>query len=443
MATTQAAGPKGHLLTGNLREYLQDRIGFLTTCARWYGDMVPLRFPFEKGFLLSNPDCIEYVLVTNSRNFIKPRLLREPFIRRLFGDGLLTSEGNHWLRERRLAQPAFHRESINTYGEVVVACAERKLAAWREGEIRDVHRGMLRLTLDIVAGTLFGADVEEEADRVSIALAGVFERLTSAGKLSWIVDNYLPTRGHRRFQRSVDQLERIIYDIISQRRRSCEDSGDLLSLLLRAQDEDGGSMSDRQLRDEVMTLFLAGHETTALALTWTWYLLAQHPEEEGKLHEELRTLLRGQAPTTADLPRLRYTEMIIEESMRLYPPAWGVGREAIRDCDHRVRAGNQLYLFQWIMHRDERYFESPESFKPGRWADGFERRLPKFAYFLFGGGPRVCIGNSFAMMEAALLLAVIAQRFHIQLVSGQSVALLPSVTLRPRSGIKVVLRKRI
>jgi len=438
-------GPKGHLLLGNMPEFNRDPLEFLARCAREYGDVVRTRFLYVTAYFLNNPDHIEYVLATNNRNFIKSRSLRSPFFHRLVGNGLVTSEGDFWRRQRRLAQPAFHRDRVNAYSEVMVNYTERMLGAWREGEVRDIHREMMRLTMEIVVRTLFNADVSGDADQVGATLQLMVKPFASQATLQWILDNRLPTPGHRRFFSAVQSIDEIVYRIIGQRRASGQDQGDLLSMLLQAQDEDGSRMTDKQLRDEVMTLFLAGHETTALALSWTWYLLARHPQVEAKLAAELEEVLGGRAPTAADLPRLRYTEMILKESMRLYPPAYGVGREALKDCEiggYLVPAGTQLFMFQWVVHRDERYFDHPEAFRPERWADDLAARLPKYAYFPFGGGPRVCIGSSFAMMEAVLLLATIAQRFRFALVPEHSVTLLPAMSLRPKNGIKVTLLKR-
>ncbi len=438
-------GPKGNFLLGNMAEFNRDALSFIKACAERFGDIVRTRFLYVTAYFLYHPDHIESVLATNNRNFIKPASVRSPFFQRLVGNGLLTSEGDFWRRQRRLAQPAFHRERIAAYGRVMVDYTERMLAAWEDGEARDAHEDMMRLTQNIVVKTLFNADVSGEADEIGDALRVIVKPFTSQATLKWILDNRLPTPGNRRFRNAVQKIDRVVYRIINERRASGQDQGDLLSILLRAQDEDGAQMSDKQLRDEVMTLFLAGHETTALTLSWAWYLLSQHPEAEAKLLEEIREVLGGRAPAVEDLPRLRYAEMIIRESMRLYPPAYAVGREAVRDCEvggYRVPAGTQLFMFQWVVQRDARYFDNPEEFNPDRWGDGLAGRLPKYAYFPFGGGPRLCIGQSFAMMEAVLLLATIAQKFQLRLVPERPVRLLPAMSLRPRDGIWVMLSKR-
>jgi cytochrome P450 len=438
-------GPKAHFLKGHLPKLIPDPLPFLAHCAREYGDIVSLRLGPKKILLLSHPDHIEYVLVTGNRNFTKDFSIR--LYRPILGNGLLTSEGDFWLRQRRLAQPAFQRQRIAAYGEIMTAYAERLLNTWRDGEVLDLHPQMMRLTLEISAKTLFDADVAAEARDVGVALEEALECMDARFStiFFWLPD-WVPTPNNVRLRRAIRRLDEVLYQIIDRRRASTEDRGDLLSLLLHAQDEDDGShMTDRQLRDEAMTLFLASHETTALALSWTWYLLAQHPEVEAELEAELEAVLGGRTPAVADLPRLAYTERVVMESMRLYPPAYGLGREASRDCEiggYPVPAGRTVFMYQWIVHRDPRFYDQPNEFLPNRWANGLAQRLPRFAYFPFGGGPRQCIGNTFAMMEAVLVLATIAQKFRVRLVPGHAVTLWPTITLRPRNGIKAVLTRR-
>jgi cytochrome P450 len=437
-------GPKGNLLLGVMPEFNRDSLAFIERC-RDYGDIIRMRFLYITVYFLYNPEHIEYVLSTNAKNFIKARSLRSPLFQRLVGNGLLTSEGEEWKRQRRLAQPAFHRQRINAYGEVMVDYCERLISKWRENEVRDIHRDMMRLTLEVVVKTLFNADVSDDADKVGRVLSEMVKPFASQATLKWILDNRLPTPTHRRFNAAAKEIDSIVYRIISDRRSSGSDEGDLLSMLLAAHDEDGSQMTDRQLRDEVITLFLAGHETTALTLSWAWYLLAQDPEAEKKFHDELDEVLGGRTPTVADLPRLKYTERIAKESMRLYPPAFGVGREAINDCEiggYRVRAGSQVFMFQWAVQRDRRYFEEPGRFLPERWTEEFTNALPKYAYFPFGGGSRVCIGSYFAMMEVIMLLATIGRKVRFTLLPDHDVSLMPAMSLRPANGIKVKLIRR-
>jgi cytochrome P450 len=433
-------GPKGHFLLGVMREFNNDTLGFIERC-RDYGDVVRMRFLWIHAYFLYNPDDIESLLTTNAKSFRKAQSLRSPFFARLVGNGLVTSEGEFWRRQRRLAQPAFHRQRISSYGNVMVDFATRALTKWRPDEVVDISREMNRLTLEIVVKTLFNADVSRDADRVGVVLSEVVKPFASQATLKWILDNRLPTPGHRRYFNLVAEIDRIVFRIIAERRAAPSDEGDLLSMLLQAQDEDGSQMTDSQLRDEVMTLFLAGHETTALALSWSWYLLAQNPDKEQKFHAELDAVLQGRLPTVDDLPKLEYTEMIAKETMRLYPPAYAVGREALEDVEmggFRVPKGSQLFAFQWVTQRDERYFEEPGEFIPERWTPDRSATVPKYAYFPFGGGPRQCIGNYFAMMEIVLLLAAIGQRFKFSLAPDHKVEVLPVLSLRPKSGIKVI-----
>src|SRR5260370_11056198 len=376
-------GPKGTPIMGVMREFNRDSLAFVERCRREYGDVVRARFLYIPTLFIYHPDDIEYILSTNAKNFIKSVRVRSNFLSRLFGNGLATSEGELWRRQRRLAQPAFHRQRTSAYGNVMVEYADRMISTWKEGETRDIHRDLMRLTLEIVVKTLFDANVSDDVDNVGRVLGQMVKRFAAQATLKWIADNRLPTPGHFRFHRAADEIDRIVYRIISERRASGYDQGDLLSMLLQAQDEDGSQMSDKQLRDEVMTLFLAGHETTALALTWSWYLLGLHPESEAKFHAELEEVLGGRAPEVGDLSRLKFTEMIVNESMRLYPPLYGLGREAIEECEiggYRVPKGRQIFAFQWAVHRDPRFFDEPLTFKPERWTEDFIARLPKYAY---------------------------------------------------------------
>ncbi|HVF21543.1 MAG TPA: cytochrome P450 [Pyrinomonadaceae bacterium] len=438
-------GPKGKLITGVMREFNRDTLGFIERLQRDYGDVVRSRFLYLYAYFIYNPADIETLLTTDAKSYRKARSLRSPFFYRLVGNGLVTSEGDFWRRQRRLAQPAFHRQRISSYGDIMVQYAQRAMTNWKDGEERDISRDMTRLTLELVVKTLFNSDVSNDADHVGAILSQIVKPFASQATLKWIADNRLPTPDHRRYFKAVSEIDRIVYRIIAERRANGSDEGDLLSMLLQAQDEDGSQMSDAQLRDEVMTLFLAGHETTALALSWSWYLLATHRHAEQKFHGELDEVLGGRAPDVSDLPNLKYTEMIAKEAMRLYPPAYAVGREAMEDTEiggYRVPRGTQLFAFQWVTHRDPRFFERPNEFEPERWASEAIQRLPKYAYFPFGGGPRQCIGNYFAMMEVVLLMATIGQRFRFSLAEGFQMEVLPVLSLRPKNGIKVKLFHR-
>jgi cytochrome P450 len=438
-------GPKGTRIMGVMKEFNRDSLGFIERVQRDYGDIVWSRFLYVPALFLYHPNEIEYVLATNAKNFVKAMTLRSNFFQRLVGNGLLTSEGEVWKRQRRLTSPAFHRHRIANYADTMVNYTRRLTSTWREGETRDVHRDMMRLTLEIVVRSLFSAEVSNDVDHVGETLKQLVKPFAAQATLKWILNNRLPTPEHLKFNRLVKKIDQVIYRIIAERRAHDRDEGDLLSLLLQARDEDGSQMDDKQLRDEVMTLFLAGHETTALVLAWTWYLLGSNPDVEKKFHAELDEVIGNREPTFEDLPRLKYTEQIAKEAMRLYPPAYGLGREAINDCEiggYRVPAGTQVFVFQWVTQRDPRFFDDPLAFKPERWTEEFEAHLPKYAYFPFGGGPRACVGSSFAMMEMILLLATIGQRYRLELVRDHPVEVYPAMSLRPKHGVKVLVRER-
>jgi cytochrome P450 len=412
--------------------------------ARDYGDIAHYEIGPQHLFFINDPDLIRDVLVTNQKNFHKSRGLERA--KRLLGNGLLTSEGEFHLRQRRLAQPAFHRQRIAAYGSTMVDFAERARSRWNDGATLDMHTEMMRLTLDIVAKTLFDADVDAEAAEIGRAMTTAFESFNYAMIPFTEYLDHVPIPPVRRFNSARDRLDKTIYRLIAERRASGEDRGDLLSMLLLAQDTegDGTGMSDTQLRDEALTIFLAGHETTANALTWTWYLLSQHPDVEQRFHREIDSL-NGALPTIDDLARLPYTRMVLAESMRLYPPAWAIGRRAFAPFQMRefnVPAGTVVLMSQYVMHRDKRYFPDPDRFDPERWTPEAQAARPKFSYFPFGGGARVCIGEQFAWMEGILLLATIAQQWRMRLVEDQVVDVQPLITLRPRYGMRMSLSRR-
>jgi cytochrome P450 len=442
--TQDIPGPPRRWLFGNLREFGRDQLGSMTAWARDYGDVVSARFGRRSVVFLNHPDLVEEVLVNQNRKFIKHYRLRDT--RRTLGQGLLTSEGEFWRVQRKLAQPAFHRDRIAAYARFMVEATERLLGSWADGQVRDVQEDMMQLTLEIVAKTLFDADIEGQSAEASAAMETLMRAfIVRTGNLI-SPPIWFPSPLNLRVLGAVRRLETILLTIIADRRKSGEDWGDLLSMLLRAQDEESGRrMTDQQLRDEVMTLFMAGHETTANTLAWTWYLLSQHPDVETRLHAELDQVLDGRSPTVADLPKLKYTESVINETLRIYPTVWMVGREAIEPVElggYRIPAGTTVFMPQWVIHRDSRWFDDPEVFRPERWEDGLMQKIHRYAYFPFGGGPRICIGNNFALMEASLILATIARRYSLKLAPDATIALLPTMTLRPAHGVKVILSRR-
>jgi cytochrome P450 len=437
-------GPKGALLLGSLPDFARDILGYMTHCAREYGDIVYLRLAGWDVFQLNHPDLIDVVLRQERDNFVKHRFFWR-HVTAIFGNGLLTSEGDFWLRQRRLAAPAFHPDRIAAYGDVMVRYAERLADGWQDGEVRDVHRDMMKVTMEIVSKTLFDADVERDVDDVGRAFDVVLKEIGSRFRRPFRIPDAVPTPGNVRYRRGVAALNRVINRIIAERRASPADRGDLLSMLMSARDDDGAAMSDEQLRDELVTLFLAGHETTAIVLSWTWHLLAQHPLVRDRLVAELFGELDRRPATVADLPRLPYADAVLKEAIRLYPPAYVLGREAVADCEiggWQIPAGATIYMSPWVIHRDPRWFTSPETFLPERWLDGLAARLPRFVYFPFGGGPRVCIGDRFATMEAVLILATLARRFRFERTSDAEIVPFPSITLRPEGGVPLKLVRR-
>jgi cytochrome P450 len=436
-------GPRGELFFGNLRPFAADILGYLTFCVREFGDTVSLRLPGHDVLVLNRPEDIEAVLLTQRTNFIKHSFFWR-HVTAIFGNGLLTSEGEFWLKQRRLAAPAFHPDRIAAYGDVMTAYADRQAASWTDGESRDVHKDMMRVTMEIVSKTLFDVEVEEDVDAIGRSFDLVIREIAKRFRRPIKIADWIPVPGNLRYRRGVGLLDRLVKRVLAERRARPGDRGDLLSMLMAARDDDGKPMSDRQLRDELITLFLAGHETTAIALSWTLFLLARNPSAEERLSREIGETLGGGLPRAADLPRLRYAEAVVRESLRLFPPAYVIGREAVADCvigGYDVSAGTTIYFAPWVLHRDPRHFPDPETFRPERWLDGSTAGLPKYAYIPFGGGPRVCIGERFAMMEGVLVLVAVLRRFRLEM-NGPDPTPFPSITLRPEGGPMMRVRKR-
>jgi cytochrome P450 len=427
-------------LLGNAAALLRDPLGFLTRVSEEHGDVVEFSIPGQRIVLFNHPDAIDQMLVGEREHLIKDKLTRELSL--MLGNGLLLSEGAFWRKQRKLAQPAFHRERVLAYGDVMVRYTERAVDAWSDGGVRDIHRDMMALTLDVVAKTLFDVEIAEVARKIEQSLDVLMQRFSGAGVL---IPPSLPTLGNVRAKRAMRTLDDIVYGIIRERRRG-GDSGDLLSMLIAATTDDEGAMDDVQLRDEAMTLLLAGHETTALTLSFAFHLLTQHPQASERLLQEIDRVLGDRPATSSDLGELRYADWIVRETLRLYPPAWAVGREVITPIEiggYPLAVGTQLWAAQWVVQRDARWFPRPNEFEPERWDDDFARKLPRHAWFPFGGGPRVCIGNTFAMMEAVLILVTIARRFHFEPApDAKPLELTPSVTLRPKHGVRLVCRMR-
>lgn len=436
-------GPKGLPFLGLALQVRRDPLRVLTRVAREYGEIARFIVAGQERILINSPDLIEQVLVVQQAKFHKSELTRR-VTGRLLGQGLLISEGDFWRRQRRLAQPAFHRSRINEYAAPMVECTESHIGAWRGGETREIAHEMMQLTLTVAVRTLFGTTLPGESQHVGDALAYLMRYQLWRQRSPLRLPENWPTPKNRRAQRELGFLNSLVYRIIDEKRSLHGEGNDLLSLLIDAMDEDGSHMTPQQLRDETMTLFLAGHETTALLLGWTWYLLSQNAAAEARLHEELRGVLAGGTPQVSDLMKLPYLQAVLNETLRLYPPAYIAARTSIDSfslCGYDFSPGTTVLMSQWVMHRDPRFFEAPEEFRPERWLNGLAGKISSGAYFPFGDGPRRCIGQGFAQLESALVVATIAQHFRFRLVRNQLIEPEPLVTLRFRHGLRMSIER--
>ena len=441
-------GPRGRPLLGSGPDFQRDMLGTLLGAWREYGDVVRFRlFGRFMGYLLANPAHIKYVLQDHHRNYTKVAQHMGK-LEIVLGKGIITSEGDLWRRQRRMIQPGFQHQRLEQLGEAMVGPTLDMLEAWEPlataGRPVDVAAEMMHLTVRIAGRALFSVDVADDADTIARAVAEAVEFLNRRILGALPLPEWLPLPAHRRVLAARRAIDAIVMRMVEKRRRSGLDAGDLLSLLMHARDEETGrAMDEGQLRDEVVSLFLAGHETTAIALSWTWYLLSRHPEAGRRLRAELAAVLSGRPPTVADLARLPYTLMVVQEAMRLYPPVWGLSRQPIADDEiggYHLPAGSAIFMVPYLTHRHPAFWDNPEGFDPERFSTERAAGWPRYAYFPFGGGPRQCIGSGFGLMEAQLVLATVAQRFHLDLVPGHPITPAPTLTLRPKHGVLVTLR---
>lgn len=446
MSYQRPPGPKGHFIWGNLRQFQQSPPRYLLQIAYQYGDIVYLRLAMYHCYLVTEPTAIHEVLVTQQDKFQKGRF-DKAILSKFLGNGILLSEGDFWRRQRRLSQPAFHSKRIAAYADTMVAYTNRRMAQWHDGAIIQIDAEMMQLTMEIVSKTLFDHDIYGMTNNVGQAIA-VLQEIANREFQSVIpIPDWLPIP-HTRYRKAAKrELDAIVNYFIQARRAEGEaDRGDLLSMLLLARGDDDERMDDQQLRDEAVTLFSAGHETTSNALTWAAHLLSQHPELAEKLYQEVDSVLDGRPARFDDVRNLTYTAMIIKETLRLYPPAWVlIGREALEDVKigaYIIPKGSRVFISPYVMHRLPRYWDEPERFYPERFAPEREAQISKYVYLPFGGGPRICIGNSFAMMEAILALATMAQRWRFLPLAGQSVAINPQITMSPKGGLRLRLQAR-
>ena len=393
---------------------------------------------------INDPEYVREILINQGQKFVRERTIQR--LKILLGEGLLTSDDPTHKRSRRIAAPAFHRQRINAYAGEMVRITERTREQWHDGDVVDMNAAMMSLSLEIVARTLFATDVDDDIREINAQtnrIMGIYNYLVAFPNAEAFL--HLPVPGLMRFRKAREKLDRVINRIIAQRKGDGEDRQDLLSMLLLARDEDGSALSDEQLRDEVLTIFLAGYETTANALSWTWYLLATNPEAQERMHEELVEVLAGRAPTLEDYPQLKYTLMVFAESMRLYPPAWAMGRkstEPVQLGEYVLPPGTHFFLSQYVLQRDARFYPDPLRFDPLRHTEEEKAKRDKFVYFPFGGGQRQCIGEGFAWLEGVMLLATLAQRWRMEWIPGQQVDVEEKITLRPRYPLRMKLHAR-
>lgn len=433
-----ASGPRGDPLVGNLRAFRRDVLGLMCDSARRYGDLVRFHIGPMVVHLVNHPDHIEHILQTHAHNYDK-NTRSSAKLRAICGDSLLTTNDKPWQRRRRLMQPVFHRQRIAHYAAEMTRCTAARLEHWHPGQPLDVASEMMRLTYTIVGKTILGADVSPESDAVEHAMDTMLTHTYRRWGNIMDMPDWIPSPGNRRFRRALADVDRVVYRIINEHRTLPQHGyTGLLSMLMEARDEEtGAGFSDTELRNETITMLLAGHETTANALTWSFYLLAQHPDVAEQLRTELAVVLAGRVPTIDDLPRLKFTSMVIQESMRLYPPIWAIERRVIAGDvigGYRIPAGSSIVISPYVLHRQPEYWPEPDRFDPQR----FEGDKRPAAYIPFGAGPRYCIGNEFAMMEARLIVAMVMQSFRLTLEPGHPVEPNPCITLRLRHGLRMI-----
>ena len=434
-------GPKGLPIVGNTFQFRRDPLRFVREMQETYGRMATVRFGKQQIVMFFRPEHVRYFLVEKPRNFVKPGLGN---LRFLLGDGLLTTDGDFHRQQRRFVQPAFHKHCVEGYAGTMVRLTEEMLSQWQPGSEVDMSREMQQLTLRIIMNALFNIDSPAQSSYLGQAFN---QLITNSSRTVGSVRRLrldLPFTPYGRMMESKRALDTFVYDLIKQRRAEGRDVGDVLSMLLQAQDE-GNSMTDKQVHDQVLTFIAAGHETAQNTMSWTFYLLSQHPHVLEKLLSELRTVLQGRSPSVADLPNLPYLEWVINESWRVYPPAWTLTRKAVEAFDldgYHFQAGTIAIFSQWVLHHLPDIWGDPDVFRPERWDPVHGQQVPQWAYFPFGGGPRICIGMPFAELETRLLLATILQHYTPRLVPGFTVVPQPRVTLRPRYGMRMILEAK-
>ncbi len=441
-------GPRGQFFWGMLGELRRDMLGLYRSSQQQYGDFVTLPFAGVNTFAISHPDFFKQVLQDNNKNYVRSQFLMT-ILKTFIGESLFTTDGDDWLGRRRLAQPAFHRQRIQGFSETMTSATQAMLDQWdrgADGQRLQVDHELMQVTLRVAGQTLFSRDLIGEANLLGDAFTDTSEYVNFRLNNPFVLPPVVPTPRNRKFTRALKVLDETIYSIIRERRASGEDKPDLLSMLMNARDEDTGEgMDDKTLRNEVAVMLFAGHETTAATLTWAFYLLSQHPEVEQRLQAELSEVLAGRAPAIDDLPKLRYNRMVIDETLRLYPPAWSMSRQSLDEDvigGYRLPAGASLNVCINNVHRDPRFWDEPDRFDPERFLPERGANRPHFAYLPFGGGPRLCIGNQFALTEAQLVLAMVAQQYELRLLPGHPVKPAPIFVLRTSDGLPMTAQRR-
>ncbi|WP_237562806.1 cytochrome P450 [Bacillus dakarensis] len=438
--------PGGSIFSGRLKEFQRDPLSFMQKLSRNYGQVVRFKLgPSQKVILLSDPELIKEVLVTKQKNFIKSSDIRS--LKALLGEGLLTSEKDVHMRQRRLIQPAFKKTHVASYGQDMIDVAQHYVQMWKHGMETEITEEMMNITLGVISKTMFSMDLKEGYELVGEAVEKVMKLAIKRMRRAIPLPLWLPSKSNREFKQAAKVLDAVLFNIIDQRRRGGIQKEDLLGMIMAARDDENGTgMTDKQIRDELMTIFLAGHETTANALSWTLYLLAQHPDKEAKMHAEIDSVIRGKTIRPEHFSSLKYTQNVIWESLRLFPPAYVIGREVDKTVEiggYLFKKGETVLMSQYVMHRSPEYFEKADEFNPERFDNDLLKKLPAYAYFPFGGGPRVCIGNHFSFMEMVLVLACLASRYQFRLTTEQEkVKTQPLITLRPKPGIRMILHER-
>lgn len=418
MAQSIPPSLRGIPFLGNLKNLADDPLMFLSSLGQTYGSISTFRLGSRLMYFINDPDYIQQVLQSNQ--FIRSKITRK-MLKSFLGEGVFYQEGETHRQQRRLMQPAFHRERMSLYAQIMSDQTALMVDRWHDGESRDMVADMMQLTLEIVAQSLFGSSTSAEAQQIGEAFHLVQATIDNEYEVYSILPDWMPVIRFGKYQRAVSTVQIITDQIIRSRRKVNRDQGDLLTMLLTAQDEDGSRMTDEQVNAQVLSMLFAGHETTANTMAWTWYLLSNNPHAYEKLTAEIDQVLQGQQPTMADLPRLKYTEMVIKESQRLYPSAWYAERVPLNDTtlgEYPVKAGTPVVISVYVTQRDARFFDRPEEFIPERFSEENVGRIPKYAYMPFGAGAHQCIGNGFAMMATRLILATVVQRYHLQVEDG-------------------------